>query len=103
MWLVLSVCFVTFTAIVGITEILCRFWLYLMKPKDTPLAVMVISLKEDIAVEQLRYYLEFLSWQKQGEFSTLAVDTENLSEKTFIEVKKIINSRSNVILFKDLK
>lgn len=103
MWLVLSVCFVTFTAIVGITEILCRFWLYLMKPKDTPLAVMVIYLKDDIAVQQLRYALEFLSWEKRGTFSALAVVTKNLSEKTLNDVKKIINSRSDVILFKDLE
>jgi hypothetical protein len=103
MWMVLSVCFVTFMVIVGITEIICRFWLYLMKPKDSPLAVMVIYLKEDIATEQLRYALEFLSWERKGTFSALAVGTENLSEKTFKEVEKIINSRNDVILIKDLQ
>ena len=69
MWLVLSVCFVTVTAILGITEILRRFWLFIMRPKGTLPAIMVISLKEDVAVQQLRYALEFLSWEKKGDFS----------------------------------
>lgn len=103
MWMVISVCFVTFTAILGITEILRRFWLFLMKPKGSPLAVMVIYLKEDIAIQQLRYGLELISWEKQGVFSSLAVVTTNLTEKTYNEIKKIANSRSDLMLLKDLK
>lgn len=103
MWTVISVCFITFTSILGITEMLRRFWLFLMKPKGSPLAVMVVYLKEDIAVQQLRYALELISWEKQGVFSALAAVTTNLSEKTYNEVEKIANSRSDVMLFKDFK
>ena len=103
MWTVISVCFIVLTSILGITEMLRRFWLFLMRPKDAPLAIMVINLKEDIAVQQLRYALEFISWEKQGDFSMLAVVTDGLGKKTFNEVKKIVNSRNDVILFADLK
>ena len=103
MWMVLSVCFVTFMVIVGITEIICRFWLYLMKPKDSPLAVMVIFLKEDIATEQLRYALEFLNWEKQGDFSAVAVITAELSEETHKTVEKIAKDRNDIILCDNLE
>ena len=102
MWMIISVCFVTVTAILGITEILRRFWLFIMRPKDSPSAIMVVYLKEDIAIQQLRYAIEFISWEKQGDFSLLAVVTNRLSEETFLKVKKRIDSRNDVILFTDL-
>lgn len=97
MWLVLSVCFVTVTAILGITEILRRVWLFMMRPKGTPPAVMVVNLKEDVAVQQLRYALEFLSWEKKGDFSSVAVITNGLSDKTYNDIKKIAKDRNDVI------
>lgn len=103
MWLVLSVCFVTVTAILGITEILRRFWLFIMRPKGTNPAIMVISLKEDVAVQQLRYALEFLSWERRGYFSSVAVNTTELSDKTYNEIKKIANNRNDVIFCENLK
>lgn len=103
MWLVISVSFVTFTAVLGITEILRRFWLFIMRPKDTPPAAMVIKLKEDFAVQQLRYTLEFISWERKGDFSHLAVILSELSEKTYSEVKKIVDSRNDVVFIKDSK
>ena len=103
MWLVLSVCFVTVTAILGITEILRRFWLFIMRPKGTLPAIMVISLKEDVAVQQLRYALEFLSWERKGDFSSVAVLTTELSDKTYNEIKKIADNRNDVILCEILR
>ncbi|MBO5105320.1 MAG: hypothetical protein J6C29_00300 [Clostridia bacterium] len=103
MWLVLSVCFVTFTAILGITEILRRFWLFIMRPKDTPPLVLIVNLKEEIAVQQLRYALEFLSWERKGDFSSAVLNTASLSEKTYKEIEKIANSRNDIILCEDLK
>lgn len=100
MWLVLSVSFVIFTAILGITEILRRFWLFIMRPKGTPPAVMVVNLKEEFAVQQLRYALEFLSWERKGDFSSVAVIPTELSEKTYNEVKKIVDSRNDVVFVK---
>ncbi len=99
MWTVIAVCFITFTSVLGITEMLRRFWLCIMQPKGSPLAVMTIYLKEDIAVQQLRYALEFISWEKQGVFSSLMVITTNLTEHTLNEIKKIASSQGNVILF----
>jgi len=103
MWTVITVCFITFTSILGITEILRRLWLFLMCPKEAPLSAMVVYLKEDIAIQQLRYALEFISWERRGDFSYLAVVTEKLSEKTFSQVEKIVKNRNDVILFADLK
>lgn len=103
MWTVIAVSFVVLTSVLGITEMLRRFWLFLMRPKNAPMAVMVIHLKEDIAIQQLRYALEFISWEKKGDFSMLAVITSSLSAKTVNQVKKIVNSRNDVILFEDLK
>jgi len=103
MWTVISVSFVVIAAILGITEILRRFWLFLMRPKNTPAAIMVLDLTEDVAVQQLRYALEFISWERRGDFSAIAVITEKLSEKTIEEVKKIAQGRKDVILCKNLK
>ena len=88
MWLVLSVCFVTVTAILGITEILRRFWLFIMRPKGTLPAIMVISLKEDVAVQQLRYALEFLSWEKRAIFHRLRCLQPNSAIKHITKSKK---------------
>ena len=103
MWLVLSISFVTFTAILGITEILRRFWLFIMRPKGTPPAVMVVKLKEEFAVQQLRYALEYVSWERKGDFSSVALITTELSEKTCNEVKKIAESRNDLVFCEDLK
>lgn len=102
MWMVISVSFVVIAAILGVTEILRRFWLFLMRPKQTPPAIMVITLKKDIAVQQLRYALEFLSWEKSGDFSLVAVITSNLDEKEIYEIQKIVNSRSDAVLYEEL-
>lgn len=101
MWLVLSVCFVTFTAILGITEILRRFWLYIMRPKDSPPFLLVVKLKEDIAVQQIWYALEFCSWEKKGDFSSVVVIANELSAESNEKIKKIINERNDVILYKE--
>lgn len=98
MWTVISVSFVVITAILGITEILRRFWLFIMRPKGTPSAIMVIYLKEEIAIQQLRYALEFLNWEKQGDFSAVAVITAELSEETHKTVEKIAKDRNDIIL-----
>lgn len=103
MWLVLTVSFVTVTSILGITEILRRFWLFIMRPKGTPPAIMVVNLKEDIAVQQLRYALEFLSWERKGDFSSVAVNSTELSDKTYNEIKIIASSRKDIIFCEDLK
>ena len=98
MWLVLSVLFVTLTAILGITEVLRRFLLYIMRPNNSPPFLLVIKLREDIAVQQLRYALEFSSWEKKGDFSSVVAITTKLSEKTYKEIEKIAKDRSDVIL-----
>ena len=103
MWLTLSVCFITFIGIIGITEILRRFWLFIMRPKGTPPLILVVDLKEEIAVQQLRYALEFLSWEKKGDFSSVALISSKLSQKTYKEIEKIVNSRNDIILCEDFK
>ena len=103
MWLVLSVCFITFSAILGITEILRRFWLFIMRPKGTQPAIMVVKLNEDVAIQQLRYALEFLSWERKGDFSSVVVIPTALSDETYKDIKKIANSRNDIILCEDFK
>ena len=98
MWLVLSVLLVTLTAILGITEILRRFLLYIMRPNNSPPFLLVVKLNEDIAVQQLRYALEFSSWEKKGDFSAVVAITTTLSEKTNKEIEKIAKGRNDVIL-----
>ena len=98
MWLVISVLVVTLTAILGITEILRRFLLYIMRPDNSPPFLLVVKLSEDTAVQQLRYALEFSSWERKGEFSTIVAITTKLSYKTNKEIEKIANGRNDVIL-----
>ncbi len=99
MWLVLSVCFVTFISVLGITEILRRFWLYIMRPKDSEPFLLVIKLKEDIAVQQIWYALEFCSWENKGDFSAVVVISTELSAETNEKIKKIIKDRNDIIIY----
>ena len=97
MWTVIFVSFIVITSVLGITEILRSFWLYLMRPKDSPPSVMVIFLKEDVAVQQLRYAAEYLSWEKRRDFSVVAAMDTGLTDETKEKIQKIVNNRSDMI------
>ena len=102
MWTVISVSFVVITSVLGITEMLRRFWLFLMRPKENPSGIMVIRLRDDIAIQQVRYAFEFISWEKRGDFSAVAVITSGLSEKTTEDIMKIARDRNDIIICEDI-
>lgn len=97
---VISICFFVITSVLGITEILRRFWLFLMRPKDIVPSVMIITLKEENAIQHTRYAAEFLNWKIKGEFSSIGVITSELSEETYRVVNKIIKSRDDMFEIK---
>ncbi len=97
MWTVLAVCFVVVVSVVGITELLRRFWLYIMRPKGDLPRVMVVFLKEDIAVQQLRSAIEHLSWESTNSFCAVAAIDCGMDEETKKAVKRIADNRSDVI------
>lgn len=97
MWTVISVTFIVITSILGITEILRTLWLYLMRPKDSPPSVMVIFLKEDVAVQQLRYAAEYISWENRKNFLAVAAMDTGLTDETKEKIQKIVNNRSDMI------
>lgn len=97
MWTVISVCFIVIISLVGVTELLRKFWLFLMRPKEDPPRVMVVFLKEGIAVQQLRFSAEYLSWENGKTFCAVAAVDTGLSEESRRDVEKIVNSRSDMI------
>lgn len=97
MWTVITVALAIIAVLFGLTELLRRCWLYFMRPKDDPPGIMLIFLKEDIAVEQLRYAAEYLSWEGEKSFFAVAAIDTGLSEKTKSEVLKIVNSRYDMM------
>lgn len=97
MWMVLAVCFVTVISIVGITELLRKFWLYIMRPKGDPKRVLLIFLKDEIGVQQLRSAIEYISWESTNSFSAVAAVDCGMDENTKKSVLKIAQSRDDVI------
>ncbi len=94
---VITVCFIVIMMITGITELLRRFWLYLIRPKgDTP-KIMLIFLKDDIFKEQLQSALEYLSWEGNKNFVSVAAIDCDLTEENKILAQKFADSHSNII------
>ena len=88
MWTVVSVCLIVITSMVGVTEILRSVWLRLMRPKEDPPKMMVVFLKDDIAVAQLNSAMEQLTWEGLGAFNLIVGIDCGLSEHSKKEVIK---------------
>lgn len=97
MWLVLSVCFVVVTSVVGITELLRKLWLSLLRPREDPARVMVVFLKNDICVQQLRSAMEYLAWEGDRQFCCVAAVDCGLSEENRRLIAAIADQNSNVV------
>mgnify|MGYP003297214811 CR=1 FL=1 len=82
MWTVISVCLIVIVSMVGVTEILRTIWLYLMRPKEDPPKIMVVFLKESIAIQQLNSAMEQLTWEGLRSFNLIAGIDCGLSDKT---------------------
>ncbi len=82
--------------LVGVTELIRRFWLYLITPKDAPPKLLMVFLKDDIAMEQLRAAAEYISWEGPKIFYGIAAIDTGLSDETKKQVIKFINSRSDM-------
>lgn len=100
MWQIITICFLSFLAVFGVTELVRRFWLYLMKPSNDTAAMMVIFLKEGIAVQQLRRAAEYISWEGEKNFFSIVALDSGLSEKTKEDVLKIVNANPNMMFGK---
>lgn len=98
MWTVFLVCLIVITSMVGVTELLRSLWLYLMRPKEDPSRVMLVFLKEGIAVQQLRSAMEYITWEGQKSFCRIAAIDCGLSEDSRNAVIKII-ARSPYMIF----
>ena len=82
--------------LVGVTELIRRFWLYLITPKEAPPKLLMVFLKDDIAIQQLRAASEYLSWEGPKIFYGIVAIDAGLSDDTKAQVIKLINSRSDM-------
>ena len=87
----------------GLTELLKRFWCWLLRPKGSPPAFFTLVLKEDIFKEQLRFAREYISWEQSSAFAGILVVDSYLSEQSKLEVKSIIQNIHNVINIKSIE
>lgn len=97
MWTVTAVCLVVITSVFGITELLRRFWLFLMRPKDDPPKGMLIFLKDDICFEQLHSATEYLAWEGKKQFFFISAIDCGLSEKNKKAVANLVNKSPDII------
>lgn len=101
MWMVILLSVAVITMLVGITELIRRFWLYIITPKDAPPKLLMVFLKDEIAVQQLRAAAEYISWEGAKPFYGIAAVDAGLSEETKKQVLKVVNSRSDMLFGKD--
>lgn len=88
------------TMLVGITELIRRLWLYIITPKDAPPKLLAVFLKDDTAIQQLRAAAEYISWEGPKTFYGVAAVDAGLSEETKKQVKKLVDSRSDMLFGK---
>ncbi len=97
MWTVVIVSFIVIMMLVGITELMRKIWLYLMRPKgDTP-RVMLIFLKDDIFAEQIQSAMEYIAWEGRRAFCSVAAIDCGLSEENKLAAKNLADRYANVI------
>lgn len=78
LWTVITACFIVLVSVIGITELLRLLWLHLMRPKEDPPRVLVVFLREGIALQQLRSAVEYISWEGQRWFGKIALVADGL-------------------------
>lgn len=101
MFIIILLSLAVITMLVGITELIRRFWLYIITPKDAPKQMLMVFLKGDTAIQQLRAASEYISWEGPNTFYGIAAIDLGLSDDTKKQVKKLVNSRSDMIFGKE--
>lgn len=98
LWTVLTACFIILVSVVGIAELLRLVWLYLMRPKDDPPRILVVFLKDGIALQQLRSAIEYVSWEGQNFFGKIALIDDALSSREKKQVMRAIEDLPMVLV-----
>ncbi len=98
LWTVLTACFIIFVSVVGITELLRLVWLHWMRPKEDPPRILVVFLKEGIALQQLRSAVEYVSWEGQCFFGKIALIDDALSGKEKNQIMRAIEDLPMVLV-----
>lgn len=97
MWIVISTVIITLMTIAGITGLLQQLWLFLMRPKGDPPRMLVVFLKNDICVQQLRAAMEQLRWDGNSEVGVIAAVDCGIDEASKEICERIANEQHNVI------
>lgn len=63
MWIIVSCSVLILIALIGLTIAIESFWLRILRPKADPPRFIIVFLKPDIALSQLRAASEELRWQ----------------------------------------
>ncbi len=98
MWMVISVCFLVLTSLIGITELLRQLWLFVLRPKEDPPRMLVVFLQSGIAVSQIRSAMEYLSWEREESISGIVAVTDRLAVSEKEEIRQVIKALPQVVL-----
>lgn len=96
MWTVFVIAAVVAVAMIGVTELLRRVWLFLLRPKDDPQRLIVVFLKKDIALQQLRSALEYISWDGGGHFCGVVAVTSDIDGKEKTDILNMASKRGDI-------
>ena len=64
MFIIILLSLAVITMLVGITELIRRFWLYIITPKDTPKQMLMVFLKGDTAAGIIKTLSAFISFER---------------------------------------
>ena len=98
LWTVLTACFIILVSVIGITELLRLLWLYLMRPKEDPPRMLVVVLREGIALQQLRSAVEYISWEGHRWFGSIALVDDGISAEERRQILRAAESLPMVLV-----
>lgn len=89
-------------AIVGLSELLHRIWLFFLRPSGLQNKnYLLIFVDDETAPQQIREGLEKIRWAGQKEFSALVCVDNGMDAKTR-NICKIIAQNNNDLIFADI-
>lgn len=98
MWTVISICLIILTSVLGITQMLKSLWLWLIRPREDPSRVLLIFLRDDICIEQMKSALEYISWESNRTICCVAAVDSCLSDENKKKVAEFANGSSMIVV-----
>ncbi len=88
-------------AILGLTYLIEKIWLYIIRTKASPPIDIVIHLQNEIAQAQIFEIIEKIYWCGDNNINNIFALYDNISEKELLICKEISKNRINYIKVKN--